>query len=365
MMDMGNLQVQGSLSSQLDSITESIGPRAESRYLRTTWMLNAKVPLLLPTISVSIRTISSDESKKLTQEIRKRNVFMRHSWENNFYCQRVESLANKSVIEVLRQGDPDQIIPAAQKIADLVEKIALISQILIRNRGEIQRKLAINSHRQSIFDITIGGGNFKFLRTKIKAEKSPQGIDIDEKFGRRFQRCGFPELVIQSTLDDEVSKRLSNSIDWLFESLLEHQLSASVAKTAISLESLLIFSDTEPLGKSLSERAAFILSSNSEERKKISKIIKDFYDIRSGVVHGNKRKQKKINPNLVEGTDRLVTLLCLKIASNITKWNSADALRRWCEEEKWGSPSKDIVIPFPNSYLKNAIKMSNQKTGPS
>ena len=133
--------MQRSLSSELDSTTGNIGPRAESRYLRTTWMFKAKIPLLLPAISVSVRTVSPEESKKLAQEIRKRNVFMRYSWENNFYCQRIESLANKSVIEVLCQGDPDQIIPAAQKIADLVEKIALISQILITNRGEIQREL--------------------------------------------------------------------------------------------------------------------------------------------------------------------------------------------------------------------------------
>jgi hypothetical protein len=358
-MDKNNVQIQESLSPALDSAIGNIGP-VESRYIRTTWMFNAKIPLLLPAISVCIRTICANESQKLIQDIRKRNVFMRHSWENDFYCRRIKSLANRSVIEVRRQGDPDQIIPAAEKIADLVEKVALISQILIINRRELHRKLAINYPRQSIFDITIGGGNNKFLRSKIKSERSQQGIDIDEKFCKRFQRCGFPNLVIQCISDDEVSKRLNNTLNWLFESRLEPQLAASVTKTAISLEALLIFSDTEPLAKSLSERVAFILSPNFEERKSISKIIKKFYGIRSGVVHGNQKRQKDLTPNLVEGADRLILLLCLKMASNIGKWNSADALREWCEEERWGSPSTDLITPFPNIFLKNAINLFNQ-----
>ena len=114
-MDKKNVQIQKSLSPALDSTIGNICP-LESRYIRTTWMFNAKTPLLLPAISVSIRTISANESQKLMQDIRKRNVFMRHSWENDFYCRRIESLANKSVIEVHRQGNPDQIIPAAEKM---------------------------------------------------------------------------------------------------------------------------------------------------------------------------------------------------------------------------------------------------------
>lgn len=132
------------------------------------------------------------------------------------------------------------------------------------------------------------------IARKRKPEPDIRGITINEKFCRRFERCGFPSLALLCTSDNDIANRVMSTINWLFESRQEPVLSASIVKTSIALESLLISNESEPLAKSLSERAAFILSSDPDIRQKISKIVKIFYDTRSGVVHGSQKKAKSL-----------------------------------------------------------------------
>lgn len=164
----------------------------QSHYIRTTWMLSTEGTLkLLDT--TCIRFFSEEEAEELAKLARKRNFFARHSWENHFYIERIRKLANTTVIEISRPCDPNDMIDEAQKIADLTEKLAFISSILIIPREVLQRRLAISPHRRSVFDITIGR-KFYYLRSKSKPEPDIRGITIDEKFCRRFERCGFRYL---------------------------------------------------------------------------------------------------------------------------------------------------------------------------
>jgi|LGVD01.1.fsa_nt_gb hypothetical protein len=328
----------------------------QSNYIRTTWMLSAKSMLMLPKLNICIRFFNKEEAQALFALVKKRNVFARHSWENNFYLQRVEDLADITIINIIRTGNPDDIIDEVQITADLIEKLVFLSSTLVMSKKEIQRLLAISPYRRTIFDLTIGP-KCNYIKSKSRSEPVIKGIIIDEKFCRRFERCGFPHLALLCTSDYNITERIISTINWLFESRQEPQLSASIVKTSIALESLLISSESEPLAKSLSERAAFILSSEPDIRHKISKIVKKFYDARSGVVHGSRKKSKMLTPNLVEGMDRLVILLCLTIASNSDKWDSMDSLLNWCESQRWGTSVSEIIIPFPNIYLKNAIKL--------
>jgi hypothetical protein len=263
------------------------------------------------------------------------------------------------VIEVLRQGSPQEVIIDAQKIADLIEKVALISYSLSASRDEIHKKLSINSYRRSIFDISIGH-DYKSYRSREKTEKAIHGIKIDQRFISRFEKCGFPQLVYACISKNHISERLNKVINWLFESRLEPLPSSAIVKTAISLESLFIFDEKELLSKSLSERAAYILSSDPDECKEISAIIKKFYTLRGNIVHGDK-KGKAVNPGFIEGVDRLIILACLKLAANASKWQSNESLRAWYENERWGMRD-NILIPYPKIYLKNSINISNKNS---
>ena len=98
-----------------------------SRYVRTTWMLNAQCNLELSAFKARVRFLSDQEAAGLAETARRRNVFARHSWENNFYIQQIFKLSNKTVIEVLRPGDPDDMLSDAQTVAGLLERLAVLS----------------------------------------------------------------------------------------------------------------------------------------------------------------------------------------------------------------------------------------------
>ena len=85
-----------------------IGIPQPSQYLRVTWMLSAETVLKFPDSS-SVRFFGEGEADSLAKKTRKRNVFARHSWENNFYLQRIGELSGHTVIEVFRPGDPQDM----------------------------------------------------------------------------------------------------------------------------------------------------------------------------------------------------------------------------------------------------------------
>jgi len=326
-----------------------------SRYLRTSWILAADSVLQVG-YGTAVRFFPSEEAEELVAVLRKRNVFARHSWENDFYLQRARALANRTVIEVNRPGHPNDMIDEAEHTANLVERLALLSAILSLSRKSLQRRLAIQEHRRSEFDLTIGR-DFYYLRSRSKPEGNVRGIAVDTRFCRRFERCGFPKVLSLISQRTQLSRRVELSIDWLSESRLEPRLAAAVVKTSIALESLLIFTESEPLRTSLAERTAFLLGGTEDRRRALSRLVKDFYDARSGVVHCNKRKTGKLSECLLEAMDRIALLACLTIAANTDKWPSHEAIRRWCESQRWGSPASDVKIPFPHAYLDNAMKL--------
>jgi hypothetical protein len=286
-------------------------------------------------------------------------VFTRHSWENNFYLQRLGELEDHTIIEVFRPGDPQNMAEEAEEAAALIEKLAVLSSTVMMTKSELQRKLGISSKRRTEIDFA-NDFQLRFLRSRQKAVPAVQGVSIDERLRRRFLKCGFHNLVGHYSPENKLAERVLTALNWLFESRLEPSLQASVVKTSVALESLLIFSESESLARSLSERAAFILSPCPNTRREISGIVKRFYEARSGIVHGSRKKARKLTGSLAESVDRLAVLLCLVIGSNYEIWPSDDNLREWCEDQRWGEPSSKVDIPFPVTYLKNAIALSQK-----
>jgi hypothetical protein len=272
----------------------------------------------------------------------------------NFYVQKAKGLANQTVIEVFRPGDPKSIDEGAEKIASLIEKVTILSSTISLSKTELQRKLGINAKTKAVTNV-IFSQDYHFISSKTRSDPPVHGLLIDEKFVKRFSKCGFENIVSYIQKKNDLSERVNLSLEWLFDSRIESRPPSSVVKTSIALESLLIFSESESLAQSLSERAAFILSSNPIRRQQISRILKRFYDVRSGVVHGSQKKAKKFTSNLLETVDRLITLLCLVISNNPELWVNTEALRDWCENQRWGNPSNEVKIPFPDLYLKNTL----------
>lgn len=325
-----------------------------SRYFQTTHLLRASSTLSLPN-DTQIRFLSADEATKLSAEVRRKNVFAAHSSRPNFYRDQIESLADRTVIETQRQGEPDEVVASAQFAAEWAEKVGFLSATLAVRRSALHRATGIDVLRQFERAITIGPRCYT-LRAKSRRRRTKQGIEICTRFVNRFNRCGFTELYSECIASGGMSDRLRLVLEWLSESRQEPHASAALVKTSIALESLLIFSESESLARSLSERSAFILTPNPLLRKRISAIVKRFYEARSGIVHGSRKKAKKLTPTLLDGMDRLVVLLCLIVASNAAQWKSKEDLQEWCEQERWGKPSS-IKTPFGTAQLTNSIKL--------
>lgn len=330
-----------------------------TQFLRTTWLLSADRRLDLQGQSLSIRRISADECRSLVEQARKRNVFARHSWEKNFYVERIRQLEEKTIIDIQIPGEIDSVLPEAKAQADQAERVIFISATLGLKRQRIRQLLAISEHRRHGFDIAISPG-FKYLRSSERQEARPRGISITDAFIRRFSRCGFPQVISAAAANTDIGRRITQSLSWLFESRQEVSARAAAVKTAIALESLLIASDSENLRASLAERVAFLLAKESDRRHRIAQTVKLFYDLRSAIVHGGRRKVA-ISDAVIDGMDRIVVLLLLTIAHNSGDWVSFDQLKEAVEEMKWGGSLKDFKRPFPSSHLSRALRLFEER----
>jgi hypothetical protein len=152
----------------------AVGQPELSRYIRTTWMLSAQAALTFTDFS-TLRFLSAGEAAELAQQVRKRNVFARHSWENSFYIQRVKSLADHTVIEVFLPGDPQEMGEKADEMASLLEKVAVVSSTFALNKRELQRKLGIIAKRRTEIDFMISP-RFRYLRSRAQASPTAPGI---------------------------------------------------------------------------------------------------------------------------------------------------------------------------------------------
>ncbi len=326
-----------------------------AHYIRTTSMLSVTAPLNISNFC-AIRLFSAAEAKKLGTQVRKQNLFAHQYRGVHFYTQRARELGNHSIIEFYLDGEPKEIIDDAEQIASYLESVVLLSTAFVMKKDDLQRRLGVSSRLGNEFDF-IFSLDFYHISSKTRPTPICKGINIDERFRNRFFHCGFTTLVEYLRSKSDIASRVIKSIDWLFDSRIEPRQQASVVKTSTALESLLIFNESESLANSLSERTAFILSSDPNKRQQISRIIKNFYDIRSGVVHGSQKKLKKLTPELLESVDRLALMLCLVIAANSRLWPTTDALREWCETQRWGEPSRNVIVPFPDLYLNNALNL--------
>jgi hypothetical protein len=321
-------------------------------------MLSAETTLAFPDDS-RIRLFHPAEASALADRVRKHNVYARSPTSDHFYIRRIKELSNHTIIEVFRPGEPKDMAREAEKAADLAEKLAVVSSALAHPRTVPRQEKGDRVKPAAEIEFVVGPG-CRHFRSRSKRIFAAGVLPITRQFCGRFDRCGFSVLYQHCLLTSSLSERVRTSLGWLFESRRETSLPTAVVKTAIGLESLLIFSESESLSQTLSERTALILTNRPDSRRQVSSIVKRFYDARSGIVHGSAKKQKKLTPFLVEGVDRLCVLILLIIAANAKVWSSVDELRIWYENQRWGSPWTNLSIPFAQSYLNNAIVLAQK-----
>ncbi len=337
------------------------GPNV-SQYLRTTSLLRAEKELHIAT--ARIRTINSGEAQAIALDIHRRNVFARHSWENNFYVKRAKELEGRTVIEFEIKGDPRESMSRAQARADQLERLALISTVFSLNRRKFLKYVGPAIRKIPEYDLMLGP-NFRYIRSHLKQPPTIKPLVVNDTFVRSFKRSG---LALASerllTGNSEILKKVDRALVWLLQSRFDTSLESALVKTAIALETLLVVSTSEPLGHTLSERIAFLLARTPEARSSLARVVKNFYSLRSGIVHGGTRKKQAISDSVVDSMNRLATLCSICIATNADRIKRVDGLREWVESARWGRPAFDLTLPFSNTFVKQAMKAYPSKHTP-
>jgi hypothetical protein len=330
-----------------------------SRFLRTTSMLEVRSPLAMQSIAATVRFIDKQEVSKLENLIRKRNIFARHSSESNFYLQRIREFADRSVIEVVRPGTPHEVADEAGLVAATVERVVMACSVLYTSRTALHKCLGVTEHREEVLDFILGPG-FGLLHSSSKRGPTIAGLPLDGRFVRRFARLSLETLVKEAVQPSELGGRLRQGLQWMIESRTEPSIDGAVVKTAIALESLLGANDTEPLRRSLSERAAFLLSDDPAFRFRTSRVIKEFYDARSRLVHGSQSRRRKPVLPLLEAADRLTLMLAMTLSANAAVFAQQNGAAKWVDNQRWGATSP-IARPFRARDLARALSLTDNR----
>ena len=323
-------------------------------------MFSATDRLDCPEHRLVLRRVSSAEAVQMAELARARNAYSRHGTDDAFYLERIGRLSGATVIEVFYDGDTDAQLAAVKAKATLFEHLALTCASFGLPRARIHTLLAINEHRRFGFDLAIGDG-FAKLRSTARKEALPKGLPATAAFARRFKRMGFEHAFSVAASTHPFAARIQLALNWQSESLQEASPTAAIVKTAIALESLLVANEQESLRGPIAERTAFLLARDPETRKRIARTMKKFYDLRSSLVHGGRKKAVVLPDGTLDGADRIIALLILALTHNVPRLTSFDALTSWVDELKWGAPAASSTVAFPESHLTRALNHLDPK----
>ena len=331
--------------------------RSASLFVRTTSRIRAIFPLSLSS-STKLYLMDEVECREFLHDITKKNAFLRIRREADFYYRRIKALTGRTVVEVTLPGTPKEIRSQATLVADAAEQILLLTGSFALRRAAFHRLLGISSYPIDQIGL-IRSADRMTLRSATKPSAIPSQVVVDLALSRRFQKYGFISLFEACIDNTSLARRLCHAVDWLIESRCEPRFEAALVKTSIALESLLIFSEREALSRSLSERVAFLLSNDAATRAVVCAAIKRFYDVRSSIVHGGKRR-RSTTEEILDGVDKLITLVLLKIAVNRELFQTQDALQVWLDEERWRAPTK-LEQSFPSSVVRSALNLTARR----
>ena len=109
--------------------------------------------------------------------------------------------------------------------------------------------------------------------------------------------------------------------------------SDKVIKFSIALECLILTKNEISKSLALAERCAYILGSNSKERRKIQESVKGLYDLRSGIAHdgNNSITDKDVDEFRELATKCLFKILEIKDRSNLM---GTERLKKLIQEKK-------------------------------
>lgn len=108
-----------------------------------------------------------------------------------------------------------------------------------------------------------------------------------------------------------------------------------LVKLMVSLETLLLVDENEPIAANLSERTAMLVAHDYQTRKRLVQFVKDMYRKRSGIIHHGR---KEITEDELQQLTYLTQRIIVAFLRNSRRWklDSKESLQEWFLREKLG-----------------------------
>lgn len=157
-----------------------------------------------------------------------------------------------------------------------VPRVSVTSVDITSDSAKLRNAELPLDFRRFLDNISFDFGNVLLARAR---EIGQFGIAIATFFKRAIQLI---------ECDEEESKRVKSAIQWCLDSYIVENKTLAFLQVCIGLEALLgDDSSNGALTKTLADRCSYLISPDIKGRKKIKDDFKDFYEVRSKLVHGN------------------------------------------------------------------------------
>lgn len=129
---------------------------------------------------------------------------------------------------------------------------------------------------------------------KIQALRKPS--DLDELISESESFCADHYALIEciellgriEAMPDRERTKITNAIHWRVQSLADRSFTSSVVKLSIAIDAFLGDSDHERgLKNTIADRLSYLLGKNMAHRSEIAKKVREFYSLRSKIIHGD------------------------------------------------------------------------------
>jgi len=149
-----------------------------------------------------------------------------------------------------------------------------------------------------------------------------------------MRRMGFDEIVSLCFSEpgnkDDIHRRIRDSVRWAGQAKIAQDSQARFLGQWIALEVLLNPYEQNPVGRDVSDAAAFLLSKPTvEARTQMAKHFREFWKTRIRIVHKGETVSEEDCENLASDVTRAVSALTKKRAADLT------SMREWFEAQKY------------------------------
>ena len=147
-----------------------------------------------------------------------------------------------------------------------------------------------------------------------------------------------------------LEKSCLNAITWASRGLQDEVPDSSLLKLCVAMESLLLSRGAEPYGKTMGERAAFLLGQDPEARVQIADQVAEIYKARSAVAHEghSARVEEQLGPARFYATRSILMFLRRKWEHG---WQCLEDFSAWCDKLRFGVPEAWSPIAWAGEYV--------------